>query len=87
MPRAGLCDFRNCFCSDSAAAFIKKMGDGENVPCFLVLEDGTVFPGESFGAKRQIDGEVGKWQHVVIMFLGRIVTFRDECETMYSLNL
>lgn len=37
------------------------MGDvGENIPCFLVLEDGTVFPGESFGAKRQIDGEVGE---------------------------
>ncbi|KAJ8918595.1 hypothetical protein NQ315_013100 [Exocentrus adspersus] len=35
------------------------MGEGgENVPCFLVLEDGTIFPGESFGAKRPIDGEV-----------------------------
>ncbi|RZC40808.1 CAD protein [Asbolus verrucosus] len=26
--------------------------------CFLLLEDGTILPGESFGAKKQIDGEV-----------------------------
>jgi Carbamoylphosphate synthase small subunit len=28
--------------------------------CSLVLEDGTVFTGESFGAKIPVDGEVGK---------------------------
>jgi carbamoylphosphate synthase small subunit len=26
--------------------------------CFLLLEDGTVLPGESFGARNHIDGEV-----------------------------
>lgn len=36
----------------------------ENQTCFLVLEDGTILPGEAFGARKQIDGEVGK-QHVV----------------------
>jgi carbamoylphosphate synthase small subunit len=34
--------------------------------CFLLLEDGTVLPGESFGARNHIDGEVGK-QHVVLI--------------------
>ncbi|KAG5900494.1 hypothetical protein JTB14_010905 [Gonioctena quinquepunctata] len=35
------------------------MGDSEdNVPCFLVLEDGTSLPGYSFGAIKPIDGEV-----------------------------
>lgn len=37
------------------------------VPCYLVLEDGTVFSGNSFGATKPIDGEVGKNnQHVVV---------------------
>lgn len=29
--------------------------------CYLVLEDGSVFPGTSFGVKKTIDGEVGKF--------------------------
>lgn len=29
-------------------------------PCFLLLEDGTVLRGEAFGAKREVDGEIGK---------------------------
>ncbi|XP_023245236.1 CAD protein isoform X3 [Copidosoma floridanum] len=29
-----------------------------NRSCYLVLEDGSVFPGQSFGARRQIDGEI-----------------------------
>uniref|UniRef100_A0A6P7G082 Multifunctional protein CAD n=1 Tax=Diabrotica virgifera virgifera TaxID=50390 RepID=A0A6P7G082_DIAVI len=28
------------------------------VPCFLVLEDGTILPGESFGAQKAVEGEV-----------------------------
>lgn len=28
--------------------------------CYLVLEDGTVFPGTSFGSETETDGEVGK---------------------------
>lgn len=40
----------------------------ERHTCFLLLEDGTVLPGESFGARNQIDGEVGK-QHVVIGYV------------------
>jgi hypothetical protein len=28
--------------------------------CSLVLEDGTILPGESFGAKIPVDGEVGE---------------------------
>lgn len=35
------------------------MADRENsVPCFLVLEDGTILPGESFGAHTPVEGEV-----------------------------
>ncbi|XP_056633448.1 CAD protein [Diorhabda sublineata] len=35
------------------------MADRENsVPCFLVLEDGTILPGESFGAQTPVEGEV-----------------------------
>lgn len=42
------------------------MGQPEkNVPCFLVLEDGTVLPGESFGAKKPVEGEVGKLNEFV----------------------
>ncbi|GJQ71591.1 CAD [Trypoxylus dichotomus] len=33
-------------------------GDKSRVPCFLLLEDGTVLKGESFGARKPIDGEV-----------------------------
>lgn len=29
--------------------------------CSLVLQDGTILPGESFGAKIPVDGEVGKF--------------------------
>lgn len=36
-------------------------GNNECVPCFLVLEDGSVLKGESFGAKKAIDGEVGRY--------------------------
>lgn len=28
--------------------------------CYLVLEDGTILPGRSFGAKIPTDGEVGR---------------------------
>jgi hypothetical protein len=28
--------------------------------CYLVLDDGTVFPGRSFGAYGEIDGEIGE---------------------------
>lgn len=28
--------------------------------CYLILDDGSIFPGTSFGAKNTIDGEVGK---------------------------
>uniref|UniRef100_A0A1Y1K525 Multifunctional protein CAD n=2 Tax=Photinus pyralis TaxID=7054 RepID=A0A1Y1K525_PHOPY len=30
----------------------------ENMLCYLVLEDGTTFTGEAFGAKKPVDGEV-----------------------------
>lgn len=32
-----------------------------NNPCFLVLEDGTTLQGETFGAKREVDGEIGEY--------------------------
>lgn len=31
----------------------------EKEVCYLLLEDGTVFPGEAFGARNARDGEVG----------------------------
>lgn len=42
----------------------------KSAPCYLVLEDGTTYPGEFFGAREEVDGEVGKLivygnQHVV----------------------
>lgn len=37
--------------------------------CSLVLEDGTVFTGESFGAKVPVDGEVGKLILRFVVFL------------------
>lgn len=36
--------------------------------CSLVLEDGTVLPGESFGAKIPVDGEVGKFLFCFVAF-------------------
>lgn len=41
--------------------------------CYLILEDGCVLTGESFGARKQTDGEVGKCQHVVGMFSEQVV--------------
>lgn len=41
--------------------------------CYLILEDGCVLTGESFGARKQTDGEVGKCQHVVAMFSEQVV--------------
>lgn len=35
----------------------------QTIPCFLVLEDGTVLKGESFGARKAIDGEVGMYRY------------------------
>lgn len=32
----------------------------DEAACYLVLEDGTIFPGLAFGAPRQIEGEIGK---------------------------
>lgn len=28
--------------------------------CYLVLEDGSILTGETFGAEKPVDGEVGK---------------------------
>lgn len=39
-------------------------GYGVGEMCYLILEDGTVFPGISFGAKQAIDGEVGKCNNI-----------------------
>lgn len=30
------------------------------VPCYLILEDGEIIKGQSFGAKNPTNGEVGK---------------------------
>lgn len=38
------------------------MATGTGDVCYLILEDGTVLTGESFGAKKQTGGEVGKYQ-------------------------
>lgn len=32
----------------------------DHTPCYLILEDGTILEGQSFGAKIEVDGEVGK---------------------------
>lgn len=37
--------------------------------CSLVLEDGTILPGESFGAKIPVDGEVGEFVLWLISFV------------------
>lgn len=43
------------------------MGDNnDDEQCFLVLEDGSVFAGTVFGAKKPIDGEVGKFTRKVL---------------------
>lgn len=35
-------------------------------PCSLVLADGSVFQGRSFGAQVPVDGEVGKYNNIHI---------------------
>lgn len=40
--------------------------------CSLVLEDGTVFTGESFGATIPVDGEVGKLVQYFVVFIFKI---------------
>lgn len=42
-------------------------------PCYLVLEDGTIFSGTSFGANLDTEGEVGK--SISINFKVRITTW------------
>jgi len=44
-------------------------GTKKRCTCSLVLEDGTVFTGESFGAKIPVDGEVGKLVQYFVVFL------------------
>jgi len=44
-------------------------GTKKQCTCSLVLEDGTVFTGESFGAKIPVDGEVGKLVQYFVVFL------------------
>lgn len=39
-----------------------------STPCFLILEDGTILEGQSFGSKNDIDGEVGKVNTCSLMF-------------------
>lgn len=38
----------------------KKMPVKDKKLCYLVLEDGTILPGATFGAEIETDGEVGK---------------------------
>ena len=40
--------------------------DGLN--CHLVLESGKVFSGKSFGAKKQVDGEIGMCYILLLFF-------------------
>ena len=39
-----------------------RLTAAEQQPCSLVLEDGTILPGMSFGAPVPTQGEVGKYQ-------------------------
>lgn len=39
-------------------------------PCSLILADGSVFEGKSFGAQVPIEGEVGRY---IILFINIIV--------------
>lgn len=45
-----------------------EMDDNEDLtcevgpPCCLVLADGTVYPGRSFGAQVPVEGEVGSYK-------------------------
>lgn len=45
------------------------MSAEKNKDCFLLLEDGSIFPGRSFGANRQIDGEVGELEFFFFSFM------------------
>lgn len=48
------------------------MSTEEDKNCYLVLEDGSVFEGKSFGARRQIEGEIGEFFFfflLIIIFL------------------
>jgi len=46
---------------ESGKGSVRDMcGTKKQCTCSLVLEDGTVFTGESFGATIPVDGEVGK---------------------------
>lgn len=37
------------------------MTEDDARPCYLVLEDGNVLQGKSFGAQKSIDGEIGEF--------------------------
>lgn len=39
-----------------------------SAPCFLILEDGEIIKGQSFGAKIPKNGEVGKFTCIRIVF-------------------
>lgn len=43
---------------------------------YLILEDGTILPGQSFGSQRDIDGEIGKVNTWSIMFLCSLTSSR-----------
>lgn len=45
--------------SDKRAARM-VLSEERAAKCYLVLDDGTVFPGTSFGAHKEIDGEIGE---------------------------
>jgi hypothetical protein len=44
-------------------------GTKSKTTCSLVLEDGTILLGESFGAKVPVDGEVGESVFCLIAFV------------------
>lgn len=39
---------------------VKASSEERESKCYLVLEDGTVFPGTPFGAVKEVDGEIGE---------------------------
>lgn len=49
----------------------KMNGNVEDTYCYLVLENGAVFPGTVFGARREVDGEIGKiYRHLLPLIFG-----------------
>jgi hypothetical protein len=57
-------------------------GKRKQCTCSLVLEDGTVFTGESFGAEIPVDGEVGKLLLYFVVFI--FISIMANCENAWS---